>query len=147
MSTAKSCCRFANISCDISGMVFYVILMGHNIFLYRVLLLRSWFYRSNYESLDKHVFKNVTVSSLARYTFPHLRNYVRVSVFEPLRALIVTQHNLWTEFFALLLNVYFWGCKQPIRTQPILLCLIFWYLSCVEAYMLAVMFSGEYILK
>jgi hypothetical protein len=95
MSTAKSCCRFAYISCDISGVV-YMILMGHNIFLYRV-LLRGWFYRSNYKSLDKHVFKNVTVSSLARYVFPHLRNYVLVSVLEPLGALIVTQHNLWTE--------------------------------------------------
>jgi len=147
MPSAKSCCRFANISCDISGVVFYIILMGHNIFLYRVLLLRSWFYRSNYKSQDKHVFINVTVSSLARYIFPHLRNYARVSVLEPLRALIVTQHNLWTEFFTPFWNVYFWGCKQPIRKQPILLCQIFWYLSCVEEYMLPLMLSGEYILK
>lgn len=107
MLTAKSCCRFANISCDISGVV-YMILMRHNIFLYRVLLLRSWFYRSNYKSLDKRLFKNVTVSSLARYIFPHLRNYVPVSVLEPLRALIVTQHNLWTELiFCPFLKVVF----------------------------------------
>ena len=32
MSTAKSCCRFANISCDVSGVVFYIILMGHTFF-------------------------------------------------------------------------------------------------------------------
>jgi hypothetical protein len=97
MSTAESCCRFANLSCDISGVVFYMILMGHNIFLYRVLLLRSWFCRSNYKSLDEHVFKNVTVSSLARYIFPHFRNYVLVLVLEQLRTLIVTQHKVRTE--------------------------------------------------
>ena len=108
MSTAKSCFRFANISCDISGALFYKIVMGHNIFLYRV-LLRSWFYRSSYKSLDKLVFKNITVSSLARYIFPH-HNYVLVSVTEPLRALIVNQHNLWTEFLASFWKLYVRSC-------------------------------------
>jgi hypothetical protein len=79
--------------------------------------------------------KNVTVSSLARYIFPHLRTYVVVPILEPLRTLIVTQHNLWTELiFAPFWKLYFWGCKQPIRTQPSLLCLIFLYLSFVEKY-------------
>jgi hypothetical protein len=99
MSTAKSCCRFANISYDISRAVFYMTVMGHNVLLYRVVLLRSLFYRSSYKCLDKHVFKNVTVSSLARYIFSHLRNYVLVSILEPLCALIVTEQSVnWIYF-------------------------------------------------